>query len=423
MDVARIVTVLDSEMEFATGCTEPAAIAFTAAHAGKALAALGAQPERVEVAASIPKTQYTGIDYAASIGAFIAEPDRMLGIFEGATPEALKAADALVQAGNAPVVTAQAPQLLYIDVTVRGGGHFARAVVADLHTNLIHLETDQGVVFDAGEGQGGKGGVTPAEISQGLSLERIFTFIDQEFEPFGPQGETIRRAVSVNTAISQEGLRNDYGLRIGKMLTEARKKAGLPGDLATDCMIAAAAGADARMAGAPVPVMTNSGSGNQGITATMPVVAAAGRLGCGEEKMLRAVALSNLVAIYIKSKFGRLSALCGATVAGTGSACAITYLLGGGLKEIGYAVQNMAGNVVGMLCDGAKADCALKISTCINAAVQAALMASQGVRVASTDGIVEEDPEKTLENFSAISRNCSHTLDSAVIQMMLSKKA
>ena len=139
--------------------------------------------------------------------------------------------------------------------------------------------------------------------------------------------------------------------------------------------------------------------------------------------MLRAVALSNLVAIYIKSKFGRLSALCGATVAGTGSACAITYLLGGGLKEIGYAVQNMAGNVVGMLCDGAKADCALKISTCINAAVQAALMASQGVRVASTDGIVEEDPEKTLENFSAISRNCSHTLDSAVIQMMLSKKA
>ncbi|MFU0833841.1 MAG: Serine dehydratase subunit alpha family protein [Oscillospiraceae bacterium] len=141
----------------------------------------------------------------------------------------------------------------------------------------------------------------------------------------------------------------------------------------------------------------------------------------GEDKLIRAVTLSNLIAIYIKSKFGRLSALCGATVAGTGAACGVTYLLGGGLKEISYAIQNMVGNVTGMLCDGAKADCALKISTCTSAAMQAAFLAMKGLRIQNTDGIVEEDVEKTIENFATLGNKGSVTIDSLILEMMIRK--
>ena len=201
----------------------------------------------------------------------------------------------------------------------------------------------------------------------------------------------------MNSVISDEGLSKEYGLAIGRNLDLNCRKGLMTRDLTTNSMIAAAAGADARMAGAPVSVVANSGSGNQGITATMPVVAAARWLDIDEPTMLRAVTLSNLIAIRIKSKFGRLSNLCGATVAGTGAACGITYLLGGGYHEICCAIQNMVGNVTGMVCDGAKADCALKISTCVNAACQAAAMGTRGVRVQSTDGIVEENVERTLQ--------------------------
>ena len=175
-------------------------------------------------------------------------------------------------------------------------------------------------------------------------------------------------------------------------------------DLTTYAIIIDSAGADARMAGAPVSVVANSGSGNQGITATMPVVAAARWLDIDEEKMLRAVTLSNLIAIRIKSKFGRLSNLCGATVAGTGAACGITYLLGGGYHEICCAIQNMVGN---------------KISTCVNAACQAAAMGTRGIRVQSTDGIIEDNVEYTLDNFATLSTH--GTSDKVILDLMLNK--
>ena len=182
----------------------------------------------------------------------------------------------------------------------------------------------------------------------------------------------------------------------------------------------ASAGADARMAGADLPVVSNSGSGNQGIACTMPVVAVAKKRGVSEEQMLRAATISHLMGIYIKSQFGRLSGFCGATVAGTGSACGIVYLLGGGLKEIENAVFNMIGNVTGMLCDGAKADCALKIATCTNAAMQAALMALKGIRVLSTDGIVEDDVERPFPTQAW--KRVSVQLDQLLTEMMLKKK-
>ena len=370
------IRILNSEMELATGCTEPGAVALTAAEAGCALRRAGANTvEEVLVSASvniiknamsagIPGTSYEGMDYAAAIGAVGGEPVHLLEVMNYVAPEQVEQAAALVKAGKVKVEVAQVPQKLYVDVTVKGEGHTGRAVVRDLHTNVVLVQQDGETTLDktnaAAQSPDGRDLVPPEEIAAFLTVKSIWDYCTEELDPLHDPIDIIRSAVKVNTAISEEGLSKEYGLAIGRNLELNCRKGLMTRDLTTNAMIIASAGADARMAGAPVSVVANSGSGNQGITATMPVVAAARWLDIDEEKMLRAVTLSNLIAIRIKSKFGRLSNLCGATVAGTGAACGITYLLGGGYHEICCAIQNMVGNVTGMVCDGAKADCARK---------------------------------------------------------------
>ena len=345
MEKNMFIRILNSEMELATGCTEPGAVALTAAEAGCALRRAGANTvEEVLVSASvniiknamsagIPGTSYEGMDYAAAIGAVGGDPVHLLEVMNYVAPEQVEQAAALVKAGKVEVKVAQVPQKLYVDVTVKGEGHTGRAVVRDLHTNVVLVQQDGETTLDktnaAAQSPDGRDLVPPEEIAAFLTVKSIWDYCTEELDPLHDPIDIIRSAVKVNTAISEEGLSRD---------------------LTTNAMIIASAGADARMAGAPVSVVANSGSGNQGITATMPVVAAARWLDIDEEKMLRAVTLSNLIAIRIKSKFGRLSNLCGATVAGTGAACGITYLLGGGYHEICCAIQNMVGNVTGMVC-------------------------------------------------------------------------
>lgn len=435
MDKTMFFRILDSEMVLATGCTEPGAIALTGAHAGAALKETGDCLRALQVkastniiknamAAGIPGTGYTGIPYAAAIGAVVARPEKQLEVINGVSPEGYRAAEELVEAGKVSMELAQTPKKLYIEVVAAGEKHTARAVIADLHTNLVLLERDGEVLFQAGEGEGADQGegVTPEEIADFLTIRKIYDFchshLDPETDPIG----IVRQAVQVNSAICEQGLKTEYGLAIGPNLARNCEEGTMTRDLVTNSMIVTCAGADARMAGAPYSVVTNSGSGNQGITATMPVVSMARFRNIPEDKMLRAVTLSHLVAIRIKSKFGRLSAMCGASVAGTGAACGITYLLGGGYEEICHTIHNMVGDVTGMLCDGAKADCALKISTCVNAAFQAALMAMRGVRVLETDGIVEKDVEKTLDNFATLGNKGSGPMDAAILDMMLSKE-
>ena len=422
-------------LELATGCTEPGAVALTAAEAGCALRRAGANTvEEVLVSASvniiknamsagIPGTSYEGMDYAAAIGAVGGEPVHLLEVMNYVAPEQVEQAAALVKAGKVKVEVAQVPQKLYVDVTVKGEGHTGRAVVRDLHTNVVLVQQDGETTLDktnaAAQSPDGRDLVPPEEIAAFLTVKSIWDYCTEELDPLHDPIDIIRSAVKVNTAISEEGLSKEYGLAIGRNLELNCRKGLMTRDLTTNAMIIASAGADARMAGAPVSVVANSGSGNQGITATMPVVAAARWLDINEEKMLRAVTLSNLIAIRIKSKFGRLSNLCGATVAGTGAACGITYLLGGGYHEICCAIQNMVGNVTGMVCDGAKADCALKISTCVNAACQAAAMGTRGIRVQSTDGIIEDNVEYTLDNFATLSTH--GTSDKVILDLMLNK--
>ena len=435
MEKSMFFRILDSEMQLATGCTEPGAIALTAAHAGAQLRRMGDTLTGLSVlastnviknamAAGIPGTSYTGIPYAAAIGAVAADPDKQLEVINGVSDAVYHAAEALVQAGAVSVSQAKVPQKLFIDVTASGEHHTARAVIADAHTNLILLEADGEEVFKAqpGGAEGEGSGVSPEEIAEFLTVRKIFDFCDRELDPEHDPIDIIRSAVKVNSAICDEGMRKDYGLAIGPNLARNCEDGDMQRDMVLNSMIVTTAGADARMAGAPFSVVTNSGSGNQGITTTMPVVSLARYKNIPEDKMLRAVTLSNLIAIRIKSKFGRLSAMCGASVAGTGAACGIVYLLGGGYEEIGRCVHNMIGDVAGMLCDGAKADCSLKISTCVNAAFQAAFMSLRGVRVQSTDGIVETDVEKTMDNFARLGNQGSGPLDAVILDMMLSKE-
>lgn len=375
------------------------------------------------MSAGIPGTSYQGMDYAAAIGAVGGDPVHLLEVMNYVPREQMEEAAALVGAGKVKVEVAQVPQKLYIEVLVTSDGHTGRAVVRDLHTNVVLVEQDGVATLDKQHTDSAAAGdsdvVTPEQIAEFLTVRSIWDYCTEELDPLHDPIDIIRSAVQVNTTISDEGLAKEYGLAIGRNLELNCRKGLMTRDLTTNAMVIASAGADARMAGAPVSVVANSGSGNQGITATMPVVATARWLDIDEEKMLRAVTLSNLIAIRIKAKFGRLSNLCGATVAATGAACGIAYLLGGGYHEVCCTIQNMVGNITGMVCDGAKADCALKISTCVNAACQAAAMGVRGVRVQSTDGIVEHNVEYTLDNFATLSTH--GTSDSVILDLMLNK--
>ena len=410
--------ILREELIPAMGCTEPIAIAYGAARAREVL---GCLPEEVLVEASgnliknvksviVPNTNgLSGIEAAVAAGLIAGRPEKRLEVISAVTDEEKRQIAAYLEKNCIQVRPAQSELTFDLLLTLQTAEHCVKLRIAENHTNIVLIEKD-GVVLqrqDAAPSQ-------PANLTDRscLSVERILAFAEQvELEAVEP---LIQRQLRMNLAIAEEGLRRDWGANIGSVLLRHN------GDgVKNRAKAMAAAGSDARMSGCELPVCIVSGSGNQGITATMPVVATARWLDIDEEKMLRAVTLSNLIAIRIKAKFGRLSNLCGATVAATGAACGIAYLLGGGYHEVCCTIQNMVGNVTGMVCDGAKADCALKISTCVNAACQAAAMGVRGVRVQSTDGIVEHNVEYTLDNFATLSTH--GTSDSVILDLMLNK--
>lgn len=422
----KIIEILNANMVLATGCTEPGAIALTAAAAAEKL---GETVESLDVIASgniiknaysagIPGTGLTGIEYAAAIGAIVAAPEKQLEVINGISAEQLDTAKALVAAKKVTLDLSKDPEKLYIEVIAKGANHNTRAIIAKAHTNLCYLEKDGEVLMDerTPSAEGGKG----IDVREYLSVAKIHEFattVDVETL------DIIKQSVEVNSIIAGEGMKNDYGLMIGKSMEKEIKEGIRAYDCINYSMMIAAAAADARMAGADFSVVTNSGSGNQGISSSVPAIAIAEYMGKGREEMLRAVTISSLMAIYIKAQFGKLSAFCGATVAASGTAAAITYMLGGGVKEMEYAVFNMIGNVTGMCCDGAKPDCALKIATCVNAAWQAALLAMKGIRVQWNEGIVDEDVDQTIANFCLLGNEGSVELDRLMLDIMLKKAA
>ncbi|MCY9659717.1 L-serine ammonia-lyase, iron-sulfur-dependent, subunit alpha [Paenibacillus chondroitinus] len=425
MNSETFIHILRNELVVALGCTEPVAIALAAA---KARTYVGGNINKITVYASagiiknalavgIPGTGQTGIDFVAALGAIAGNAEKQLEVLADIDPVAISKARTMVDEGISVVHLADTPTKLYIEVMIEAEQRYAKVVITDNHTNITLIEVD-GKIVDTG-GCANASFKSSKEDRNSLTIDSIVDFVNAV-----DLGELslVKQSIELNRKAGLDGLTHSYGLEVGKTIKENVQRGILSDDLISHAMALAAAGSDARMAGSTMPVMANSGSGNQGIAATNPVIAAAERLGASEEQLIRAVALSHLVTIHIKSKFGRLSALCGVTVSGTGASCGITYLLGGGKPEIRAAIQNMLGNVTGMMCDGAKGGCAMKVATCTSAAVQSALLASRGKSISSTNGFIENDAEKTIENFCRIGNEATSEMDKLVLEMMLNKE-
>lgn len=424
MEHEKFLKVLDKELVVALGCTEPIAIAFAAAMARKHVK--GEKVEEVKVFASsnviknamsvnIPGTGSSGINLAAALGSIVNKAEKNLELLNGLEKEDIKNAKSMIKEGKVYIDIAKTPKKLYIEAIVNTEQSSARVIIEDTHTNITLIEVDGQTIYCNSSDCAVEENDVDYSI---LNIDTIWDFV-QEYDM--NKLELVKKSIELNKVIGIEGLKNPYGLQVGRTIYNQMNKGIIADDAANYAMALAAAGSDARMAGCTLNVMSNSGSGNQGITATLPVYAVWEKLKLSEDKLMRAVTLSHLITIYIKSKFGRLSAICGATVASTGASCGIVYLLGGDKNSIKASIQNMMGNVTGMLCDGAKAGCALKVSTCTNAAVHSAILAIEGISIQSTDGIIENDAERTIDNLCALGNEGTREADRIILDIMLSK--
>lgn len=413
------VEILKRELVCAMGCTEPIAIAYCAAVARKAL---GMLPSEIDVAASgniiknvksviVPNTGgLRGIEAAAAIGALAGDAEAGLQVVSHVTQEEIAALPGYMEQTAFSVSAAESEFLLDIEVTVRANGHFATVRAVQEHTNIVLVETDAGVLFskDPDEDTGKDEGAPDYTL---LNVADICEFADTcELDDVRP---ILERQLSCNCAIAEEGLRGNYGAGIGKVLLTAYGD-----DVRTRARAYAAAASDARMNGCDLPVVINSGSGNQGITASLPVYIYAKELGASEEKLYRALLVSNLVTLHEKTGIGRLSAYCGAVSAGAGAGAGITYLHGGGCREISHTIVNALAVTSGIVCDGAKSSCAAKIAMAVEAGILGFEMYSCGKQFYGGDGLVAKGVENSIANFSRLGRVGMRETDKEIIRMM-----
>ena len=413
------VAILEEELVCAMGCTEPIAVAYCAALARQAL---GALPERVEVAASaniiknvksvvVPNTGGArGIEAAAAAGIVAGNADAKLEVLAGVTPEQIKEMDGFLATREVTVTPSERPWIFDIQVRVEVAGRTAFCEIAGSHTNVIRLERGDEVLLDNPYENAAEGEADGTDRSC-LSVEKIVQFADEV--NLDDVKQVLGRQIACNTAIAQEGLHGNWGAGIGKVLLEAY------GDgVANRAKAWAAAGSDARMGGCELPVVINSGSGNQGLTASVPVIVYAQELGVSHEGLLRALVVSNLITIHLKTGIGRLSAYCGATSAGAGAAAGITYLYGGRADEISHTVVNAIAIDSGMVCDGAKASCAAKIASAVEAGLLGMQMQSQGKQFYGGDGIVVKGVENTIRNVGVLAARGMRETDRTIIELM-----
>lgn len=415
------IALLKREVVPALGCTEPIAIALASASAAKAL---GKAPETISVKVSgnllkngmgvgVPGTGMTGLDIAAAVGATGGNPDLALEVLRDLTKEQIAEGKKMLAEKRVSVELADTDELLYTEVLVVNGEDSARSVLARTHTSIVLLERNGEEVFSA---------PLPNESEEDdawpLTLERIHDFaMNAPFEMIS----FILEAARLNEAIAAEGMAHEWGLKVGRSIEEDIKQ-GLRADaVASSAIKMAAAASDARMDGIMLPVMSNSGSGNQGITATIPVVAMARKQNIEDEPLARALIMSHLTAIHAKHHLGRLSALCGAVLAATGASCGMVVLMGGGLKEAGFAIKNMVGSIAGMICDGAKPACSLKVASAVEAAVQAAFLAMRGTSVTGHEGIVDDDVEACIRNLGRLGTCGMVQTDKVILDIMVGK--
>ncbi|MFQ2075626.1 serine dehydratase subunit alpha family protein [Aeromonas veronii] len=421
----QYLQIIQQVVKPALGCTEPIAAAYAAAVATRQL---GCEPGRLEVAVSdnlyknsmgvyVPGTGKIGLAIAAAAGAIGGNADGGLEVLAAIQPEQVDRAQQLIDAGKVQVSRTAAPEFIFCRVTVygtddKGEEHSAEVTLCGGHTRIVEQRRDGEVTFTADQSQGGATGAICDGVD--ISIAAIYEFATQvEFE----QIRFILKASELNGKLSAEGMNNPYGLEIGRTMQQ-NINAGLIGeDVMNRIVMMTAAASDARMGGATLPAMSNFGSGNQGIAATIPVMVIAERFAASEEQLARALIMSHLGAIYIKSHYPPLSAFCGNTVTSAAASMAMVYLAGGSFEQSCFAIQNVLSDSAGMVCDGAKASCAMKVSTSSGAAVRGFLMALNSHSV-SGQGIVAGDVDQTIRNVGQMVKEGMSATDSTIIDIM-----
>ena len=416
---AAYLRILAEELVPAMGCTEPISISFCAA---KARELLGALPEAVTVAASgniiknvksvvVPNTGgRKGIETAAAAGVVAGDPGRELEVIASVTPEQREALGRFLETVPIQVRPADTDLVLDVTVTVRAGGHTASVRVANQHTNIVSMVKDGEVLFEA-PAVGCGTAAAPSPDRALMDFDDIFDFADTvDIEDVKP---LLDRQIAYNTAIAQEGLRGNWGANIGSTLLQIYGD-----DVKIRARAAAAAGSDARMSGCELPVVINSGSGNQGMTVSLPVIEYARELRSPPERLYRALTLSNLTAIYQKEGIGRLSAYCGAVSAGASAGAGIAYLLGGGRAEAAHTIVNALAITSGIICDGAKPSCAGKIAAAVDAGILGYYMYVHGQEFHGGDGIISKGIESTLRNVTRLGKEGMKETDEEIIRIM-----
>lgn len=412
--------LLKDELRPAMGCTEPAAVALAVARA-RELLQNDVQSVELKVSGNIlknamgvgiPGTGMHGIKIAAAMAAISGSSSRGLEVLEQASGEDCSKAAELAE--RVSIDLAKTDERLYIEARVNGGGDSACVIIAGSHTNFMRAcKNGKAVELEPCQKS------STEKAGEKTSIREIWEFISTV--PI-TELEFLQDTIDMNSKIAGEGLSMDYGMALGRTLLMDTGYDPKRTDLATYISAVAAAGADARMSGCSLPVMSTAGSGNQGLTASLPVMAAAEKLGSSKEMLFRALALSQLVTIHIKSYIGKLSALCGCAIAASaGVACALCYMQGGGLDKLYCAVQNMVADISGLICDGAKETCSLKIATAVSGAVQCAALAKRGIAATEKDGIVECQVEKSLCNLGRLGNQGMVETDRVILDMMICK--
>ena len=434
---SEIIGLIRKEVKPALGCTEPIAVALAVAKAmeiiedrclecGKDWRYSDNYTLRIEVSGNIlkngmgvgiPGTGMVGLHIASALGAVCGKSIYGLEVLNDLNDKSINKAKDLVKSERVVIALAETDHKLYVKAIVTDAcGHSSSAVIEDDHDNIVETCFGDEVLTSAHRQDSCTD--QKSTLDYKLTVKEIFDFASTvAYEDI----EFILESRTLNLALAEEGLRGAYGLRVGQAISASANKEVFGGDFLSYAMAMTAAASDARMAGCTLAAMSNSGSGNQGITVTMPVIAYSIKYGTTDEQLARALVLSHLIAIHIKGYLGKLSALCGCVIASTGSSCGLVYLRGGDYEQVCSAIKNMIGNITGMVCDGAKVGCAMKVASGVSSALQSAVLAREGMCISEHDGIIEKDIEKTIRNLGRIgSVGMQHT-DNMILDIMVCK--
>ena len=420
----QIIALMKREVVPAVGCTEPMAVALCVSRATEAL---GCRPEKITALLSanilknamgvgIPGTGMIGLPIAIALGALIGKSEYQLEVLKDITPETLEQGKQYINEDHINIQLKQGEcDKLYVEILCEGGGHHSTAIISGSHTHFVRVTLDDEVLLDDQTGHNSEGN----EGDIALNLRMVYDFAME-----APLDEIafIIETRDYNLKAAQESIKGNYGHCLGKTMDRPLSHGIFGNTIFSRILSKTALATDARMGGALIPVMSNSGSGNQGICATNPVAVYAMENENTEEELIRALTLSHLTAIYIKQSLGKLSALCGCVVASIGSSCGITYLMGGSYNRICYAVKNMIANLTGMICDGAKPSCALKIASGVSTALLSAVLAMEGRHVTSAEGIIDDDVDRSIRNLTIIGADAMCATDQMVLDIMTGKK-